>query len=482
MYAATKNTTVMDYVIDHDFPYADEILDAMEKGSWDDVVAKYNDVKSSLLNMEQESSKKFESFTSKLEQKTEELVEETRKKFDATKSKIDHDGHHNGITPEQQLQRPVEIEVKSHPVKRLPLLSISHDIDPAIKSTVQAFNDVISKIDASDIDAKLVKKINENVAVLAGKLHGLSTDFDAQVETKLKSAHTDLLASYTKKELELTENLLHQFTEEKAQLQTKMNHTLAQEIDATKQAISQAAANAVSMITIEQTNQFEKLVSDKIDTERNGRLNNLKAVVDRLETMEKFAESLHQQVTQNHHKLQIHKSVTRLKTLLFKYPENEAPKGLTPSINELIQLSNETGDELVEEALKNLVPLISHESTHSILSNEQLLARWEMLVPELRSASLLPPNAGLLGHLSSSIFSKLLMPVKGVKPQGKDIESVIGRVEASLIKGQLDDAVEEVSNLKGWPRKLADDWVKEGRKKVEIEFLVDLIDAETRVL
>jgi len=198
--------------------------------------------------------------------------------------------------------------------------------------------------------------------------------------------------------------------------------------------------------------------------------------------MEKFAESLEEQVTLNHQKLLIHKSITKLKSLLFNYPENEAPKLLTPYINDLIKLSNETNDELIEEALKNLVPLISKDSTHSILSNEQLLTRWELLVPELRSASLLPPNAGLLGHLSSTIFSKLLLPVKGVKPDGKDIESVIGRVEASLIKGQLDDAVEEVSNLKGWPRKLADDWVKEGRKKLEIEFLVNLIDAESKTL
>jgi mitofilin len=78
LYVATKNNTVMDYVIDNDFPYADEILDYMEKTRWDDVVAKYNELKSSLLNMEEESSKKFESFTSKLEQKTEEVVEETR--------------------------------------------------------------------------------------------------------------------------------------------------------------------------------------------------------------------------------------------------------------------------------------------------------------------------------------------------------------------------------------------------------------------
>lgn len=106
----------------------------------------------------------------------------------------------------------------------------------------------------------------------------------------------------------------------------------------------------------------------------------------------------------------------------------------------------------------------------------------EQLAPELRSASLLPHNAGLLGYVASLLFSKLLMRVKGVKPEGKDIESVIGRVELSLTHGDLDVAVEEVANLKGWTRRLADDWVKEGRKRLEAEFLFGVVDAEAKIL
>ncbi|KAM9917676.1 hypothetical protein OXX59_009177, partial [Metschnikowia pulcherrima] len=139
-------------------------------------------------------------------------------------------------------------------------------------------------------------------------------------------------------------------------------------------------------------------------------------------------------------------------------------------------------DELIALALAELRPLLTQESTQSILTVPQLLTAWEQLTPELRSASLLPPNAGLLGHLASVFFSKLLMPVKGAKPDGRDIESVIGRVEQSLVRGELDSAVEEVANLKGWTRKLADDWVREGRKRLEAEFLIELIDAETKVL
>lgn len=473
LYVATKNDKVMDFVIDQELPYSDEIIDFIEKGSFEDIKNKFDEIKSKLLNMEQQSSHKFGELTTKLEQKTEVLVAETKKKF-GPKSV--------GKTPAEQLQKPVEVEVVAPKVHRLPLLALPKDIDPSVKNTIQSFNELIALIDGSHIDPKIVSQINENIAILSQKLNGLTKTFQAQVEEKIKVKHTELLSDFTKKELELTETLLNQYNDEKAKLQKKLNEKLNQEIKATQETISQAAANAVSLVRIEQTKQFEQLVADKIDQERNGRLANLEKLNSRLEEVEKYAQSLETQLLSNHKKHLIHKSVNKLKSLALNYPELEQPKNLKPFINDLITISNDLNDELIEESLKNLIPLIGKESTHSILTPAQLLSRWELLTPELRSASLLPPNAGLLGHLASGIFSKLLLPVKGNKPDGKDIESVIARVEASLVRGNLDVAVEEVANLKGWPRKLSDDWVREARKRLETEFLLNVIDAESKLL
>lgn len=129
----------------------------------------------------------------------------------------------------------------------------------------------------------------------------------------------------------------------------------------------------------------------------------------------------------------IQQSVNKLKLLLLTPPEaSDKPKSIEPYVKALKEVS--TDDEVLNLALKDLDILLAKESTHSLLTNAQLLTRWEQLEPDLRSSSLLPPNAGLLGHLSSVIFSKLLLPVKGVKEDGKDIESVIGRVESSLAR------------------------------------------------
>lgn len=494
LFVATKNDKVMDFIIDKQPPYYEELLNVIEHGSIEDLKQqlKVAQQKISDFDFKLPSKAKIDEFTQELESRGENLIEETKKKLGT------HSGARPGQpvsdeisapTPAEQLQKPVETVQRS--VEHLPLIQldkgIASSVDSSIKSTIKSFNDLILSIDAGSHtgskNESLIREITENVSKLSSKLNSLTLSFDEELQSKLKISQSELLSSYTKKELELTENMLHQFHREKTQMEKKLSSRLNQEIEATKQTISQAAVNAVSMMRVEQTKNFEKLIKDKIDQERDGRLANLDKLNSRLTELENFSTALESQLVANHRKSLIQQSLTKLKSLLLvSSSELEKPRLVSPYVENLAKISSESNDELIALALQDLQPLLSRESTHSILSTPQLLTRWEQLVPELRSASLLPPNAGLLGHLSSMLFSKLLFPVKGAKPEGKDIESVIGRVESSLARGELDVAVEEVANLKGWSRKLADDWVKEGRKRLEIEFLMKIIDAESKIL
>lgn len=471
LYAATKNDKVMDFVTEYELPYHDELLDLMETTTWDDLEHYAALAKHHLMNLQLPSQASMQELKHKLEEKSHQFTQEARRTYDTVTHK----------TPQEQLQL-VEVEQVTRDIKRLPQVALPTTVDPAVQLTVTLLNALILLIDALNVDPKLVKIISDNVEALSAKMSGLTGTFDAAVKDKMRLLQTELLSLYTKKELDLTETLLNQYNSEKAALEAKLAAQLAHEVQATKDTISQAAVNAVTMVRINQTKEFEKLVTDKIDAERNGRLAHLEQVDERLALLEEFAQGLGGQIEANHRHSQLRRAIVSLRTLLFDYPQTAQPQLLKPAVNELIALLNELSDPLLEEALKNLIPLVGKESTHSIVSVSQLLARWQQLAPELRSASLLPPNAGLLGHLLSLLFSKLLMPVKGSHPEARDIELVIGRVEDSLTRGDLDDAVEEVANLKGWPRKLANDWVVEGRKRLEVEFLVNLIDTEARVL
>lgn len=495
LYAATKSDTVMDFVIDKQLPYYEDLIDIIENGSVEDLKKKWNSFSS---NVHLPSKEKIEELTTKLEQHGEQLIEETKKKFQGTQaaaansktSKTLKTSKTSGYTtPAEQLQKPVEIETVSGVTEKLPLITLKEDpksfADETVKATILSFNELIALIDASAIGPQkdtLIKSINDNINNLSAKLSSFNSSFEEELRSKLKKSQTELLASYTKKELELTQNLLDQYNLEKTQLEKKHLERLVMEVEAAKEAISQAAVNATSMVRIEQTKRFEKLIKDKIDGERNGRLQNLEAVNSRLEDLESFVLSLEKQITASSSKSLIQQSLANLKSLLFNTKEEAPAKSLKPYVDELEKASAKADDETINLALAQLKPLLHGESSQSILTIPQLLTAWEHIAPELRSASLLPPNAGLLGHFASYIFSKLLLPVKGAKPDGKDIESVIARVEQSLTRGELDIAVEEVANLKGWTRKLADDWVREGRKRLEAEFLVSLIDTETKIL
>ncbi|CAI5756025.1 unnamed protein product [Candida verbasci] len=482
LYIATKNDKVMDFVVDKDLPYHEELIDLIETGSIDDLTDIIDSIRYKFMDVKLPSKEDIEKITKNLEHKGEDLYKETTKKLKSIKHKQGTD-----LTPSEQLQRPVGVESIKREVTHLPLIelnsTLSKSVDDSVKSTIASFNQFIQSIDANtlvDSNKDLISLINLNINKLATKLNSLSKNFDDELQSKLKVSQTELFSSFTKKELELTENLLHQFNSEKQQLETKLNKRLNQEIKAAKDAISQAATNAVSMVRIEQTKNFEKLINEKINQERNGRLANIDKLNEKILELEKFVESFQSQIISNHNKSTIQQSISNLKNSLLNPNLNDKPKLLKPYLEDLEKLSG--NDEILKLAVQDLKVLVVNESTHSILTNSQLLSRWEQLIPELRSASLLPPNAGLLGHLSSFLFSKLLLPVKGIKENGKDIESVIGRVESYLSRGELDLAVEEVTNLKGWCRKLANDWIIESRKRLEIEFLLNIIETESKLI
>ncbi|GEQ70274.1 hypothetical protein JCM33374_g3950 [Metschnikowia sp. JCM 33374] len=476
LYVATKNEKVMDFVIDKQLPYYEELVDVIENGSVEDLKKTWAKLSSKVALP---SKGQIEELTHQIEVQGGHLIEETKKKLT----------HVQDSLPSEQLQKSVGIETVQGKIEKIPFVALKDGVsglaDDSVKATIQSFNDLLDLVDGSNIGPKkdaMVKHISENISALSSKLAALNNSFEAELEARLKDTKTQLLTAHTQKELDLTRSMLDQYNHEKVMLEKKYKDRLSHEVEATRKALSQAAVNATTMVRIEQTKRFEAMVKRKIDEERDGRLKNLDALSARLEEVEKFAIGLEQQVSSIKSKTFIQRASAKLKSLLTQTAENAPAQSLQPFVESLQSATSNSNDEVIALALDELKPLLKNESTQSILTVPQLLTAWEQLTPELRSASLLPPNAGLLGHLASIFFSKLLVPVKGAKPEGKDIESVIGRVEQSLVRGELDSAVEEVANLKGWTRKLADDWVREGRKRLEAEFLIDLIDAETKVL
>lgn len=98
------------------------------------------------------------------------------------------------------------------------------------------------------------------------------------------------------------------------------------------------------------------------------------------------------------------------------------------------------------------------------------------VAPRIRSVALVPsdaPSAGVLAHLTSAALSPLLFKKTG-PVDGSDINSVLARAEDRLVRRDLDGAAREVNSLEGWAGVLAQDWLKEARKRLEVEQAIDV--------
>ena len=90
-----------------------------------------------------------------------------------------------------------------------------------------------------------------------------------------------------------------------------------------------------------------------------------------------------------------------------------------------------------------------------------------------RRVQLLPDDAGPVSYMFAVGLSYFILPKEGLVP-GQDVEAILARAEHWMREGDLDAAAREVNSLKGWPKRLAKDWLKEATQRLEVEQVVDV--------
>lgn len=359
-----------------------------------------------------------------------------------------------------------------------PLLRVPDDIDPLVASSVHALNSFISSVNDSKPSHEHVARVGAEIEALAKKLHDLKTNYQAELSSKLK-AETDKASRLVEAQTNefktavaaQEEKWSREFHQEQQRLAETFNTRLQTEINAAKNTIFAAANNKLLSAHVQREKQFAAEVEDRVANEREGRLSKLNELSKDLATIEALTAQAEKVIVESDNAAQLHISIARLKSAL----ESTEPVALGPFIAAIKKTSGE--DPLLAAAIDALP-----ESVHTdgVLSASQLAARFRSLEPEIRKASLLPANAGVAGHVGSLVFSKLLWKKSG-NATGTDIESILSRAETALGEGRVVDAVGEVNTLKGWPKLLAEDWLAEGRKRSEVEFLVDVVAEEGKL-
>ncbi|CCH43934.1 putative secreted protein [Wickerhamomyces ciferrii] len=384
-------------------------------------------------------------------QKVDSIKENLTKKVSKDDEKSSTKQVENVIQPKIQL-KPIELKAQ----------------DPKLQKVITEFNSLIGKINngSTSNDDSFVK-IVESIGDLDKNLNVLQQKQNEELTSQIKEA-------IAKKEKEVLNSFTDEFNSITKRIEKQHQDKLIEEISQKTKVISAHYENIVKTNQINATRQFTELIEKTIENEREGKYSKFNELNSKLENLQKLVLTIDSHLNNSELKSKLQLSLNKLKNKL----NSNKNENFTVEIAELNKLAKESENKVIASAINSIDP---ETIKTGLLTNSQIISRFHLLIPELRSASLLPPNAGLLGHLSSLLFSKFLLSKEG-HVEGKDIESVISRVDNYLISNQLDDAVEEIANLKGWNRKLADDWLIESRKRLEVEFLVNLIDLESRTL
>lgn len=360
----------------------------------------------------------------------------------------------------------------------LPLIRIPNDTDPLVANSIHSLNNLIASVNESKHSKEHIDKVSKEIAGLTKAISEIKDTFKSDLSAKLKeeAAKAGRLVEARTNELRLAvaaqeEKWNREFHEEQQRLAQSFNERLHNEVTATNKVIFALANNQLLAVHVEREKQFAAEVAARVEKERDARFSKLEQLAKSLSNIEDLTAKADKVISESENAAQLHIAIGRLKGVL----ESNENVVLGPYIEAIRKTAG--SDPLLLAALER-IPKDVYES--GVLTPAQLTTRFQLLEPEIRKASLLPPNAGVAGHFGSIIFSKLLWKKSG-NATGEDVESILSRADTALSEGRIVDAVGEVNTLKGWPKRLAHDWLAEGRKRSELEFLVDVLAEEGKL-
>lgn len=383
-------------------------------------------------------------------------------------------------------QKAVSDKVPEKPAptlaRKIAPLEVSEDADPAIKDLAKIVNSIIALAndpkDANVFDSAVTKakteleRLNNVISgtkkeaqdVVAQKLHEQELEFAKVAQGILSRVdqEAEQIGRHYQEELErIKENIGDAYREK-----------LKTELDRTAQVSEQRTQNELLEQAIEMKRRFIKEIKERVEEERNGRLGKLKELAETIKELEAVTSKWADVVENNFKTQQLHVAVEAVRNVV------EDPLQPRPFIRELAALKEVAqNDEVVRAAIASINPKAYQRG---VSSHAQLTDRFRSVREEVRKAALLPEDAGVAGHASSWLLSKILFKKSGLAI-GEDVESILTRTETYLEEGDLDNAAREMNQLTGWAKALARDWLREARLLLEVKQAIDVIGVQARL-
>ncbi|KAF3172689.1 Formation of crista junctions protein 1 [Orbilia oligospora] len=361
---------------------------------------------------------------------------------------------------------------------------IMHDLVKIINSVIEVINtsDAKKHFDDAIVSAKEeVKNVNEKIQELkASAQASTSSGLEAsEVTEKLKEQEIEFtkvasgIVQTMEGQLAQVENKWREeFERERDLLAESYKAKLETELKRSDDLSEARLKNELLEQALRLKRQWIAELKDRVEQERDGRLGKLKQLAEEVEKLGEVASVWTETLDEN---LRTQKMHVALEAVKASVNNPDQPRPFVRELAALKEVSSE--DEVVKAAIASINPIAYQKG---VSSPAQIIDRFRRVAVEVRKASLVPEDAGVFGHASSWVASKILFTKTGLATSN-DVEAILARTETYLQEGELDKAAREMNQLKGWAKTLAGDWLKDVRVLLEVRQAVDVIAAQARL-
>ncbi len=350
----------------------------------------------------------------------------------------------------------------------------TNSTEPLIREMSGLLNAVIDSINASGMATSMsnaIEKAKAEIQAIAQNYKEKESRNRADLEQQLSQQAQTFNDRAKEQQDQMGEEMeIHrqqwaeQFQAERERIVELYNERLAAEMGRAIELAENRTKNELVEQAVNMKSRWIHELQQKVEEEREGRLGKIEQLQDEVDTLGKSFASVGSSLESNFNMQRLIVALDALRAIV----EGDKKQSFQREIATLNSVSSQ--NDVVDVVVGSLP---KETCSKGVQTTAALADRFENIAAQVRQTALLPDNAGVAGHASSWLLSKLLFRKKGLA-DGDDVESVLTRVETFLREGNLDDAAREANSLNGWAKVLTRDWLVETRKTLEVKQAIEV--------
>jgi mitofilin len=368
-----------------------------------------------------------------------------------------------------------KVEAAKTPAPTLSPVELPDVKDPVVQDLVKAVNNIINTVNATggasdfapaiENAKKELEKLNSEVVTLkSGMEKAVKEQLDSK-DLEFAKAAQGLLKNVNNQVEDMEHQLREEFENERERIAQSYQRKLATELERSREVADQRLRNELLEQAIEMKRNWISSIQDRVESERGGRLGKLRELEKAVQELEELTTKWNDVINTN---LQTQQIFTAVEAVRASFESPEQPRPFLREMAALKEVADD--DEVIKAAIDSVNPAAYQ---NGVATHTALLDKFRKLQHEIRRAALLPEDAGVAAHAGNWLLSKLMFKKRGLA-QGDDVESILAKTETYLEEGDVDSAAREMNQMRGWSRKLAEDWLREARLMLEVKQALDV--------